>query len=123
MTSIDPVLDDVLAIAEQARDYLRCGRGPRGSTGLAPLYEAVELSRISARLGYCTAWLLARRAVHTGELSQEEAIQPRWRLEGQEICGREPVDADQLPPELATLCARSLAVYQRIERLDRQLDS
>ena len=89
---------------------------------LAPLHEAAELSRVSARLGYCTAWLLTRRAVQAGELSREEAVEPRWRLEGQEVCTRPPLDAGQLPERLLALSERSLAVYRRVERLDRQLD-
>jgi regulator of CtrA degradation len=122
--SLDPLLDDVLTIAGEARAYLLDSR-PSPAPGepvLSPLYEAAELSRVSARLGYCAAWLLARRAVHAGELSVEQAAERRWRLEGQEVCGEDPIGVRPLPPRLSALCERSLAVYRRVERLDQRLD-
>jgi regulator of CtrA degradation len=123
VASVDPLLDDVLAIAGETRAYLLAAGGAPspGAPALAPLYEAAELSRVSARLGYCAAWLLTRRAVQAGELSSEEALAPHWRLEGQTVCGDGAVTLAPLPSRLVELGERSLAVYRRVERLDRNL--
>jgi regulator of CtrA degradation len=124
---LDGLLNETLGVAAQARVYLTgCPRADLSTVGnpLAPLVEACELSRLAARLGFCVSWLLARRAVHAGGLSHEEARQPRWRLEGAETCLVGGADArGELPTDLRDLLDRSLAIYRRVARLDRRLDA
>src|SRR4051812_40088353 len=85
VATLDRLWHDVIHLAEHARDYVtRAHPTTAADNLLAPLHEAAELSRISARLGYCVAWLLSRRAVQTGELSPDEARDAPWRLGGRE---------------------------------------
>lgn len=122
---LDGLLNETLGLATEARTYLsRYHEAPAGDGPIAALAEACELSRLSARLGFCISWLLTRRAIHDGSLSDEEARQPRWRLEGKEICLAGGADAQgELPIDLRELLDRSLALYRRVARLDLRLDA
>lgn len=124
---LDGLLNETLRLAVEARGYLADGEGPGGGDAdarLPRLVEACELSRLSARLSYCICWLLARRAVQEGAFGEEESREPRWRLEGMEICLDGGTDRPgELPPPLRDLLDRSLALYRRVARLDRRLDA
>ena len=128
---LDGLLNETLLLAHRARAYIAesapsvaHGRGAaHGEAALGPLVEACELSRLSARLGFCVAWLLARRAAHEGELTAEEAAGPDWRLEGGAVCFDQGAGASgKLPPALLELLDQSRALYLRVSRLDRRLD-
>jgi regulator of CtrA degradation len=124
---LDGLLNETLRLAVEARSYLGEDRGAHhpdaGDAPLAPLVEACELSRLSARLGFSISWLLARRAVHEGTLTVEEARAPHWRLEGSDICLDSGAAAHgELSTALHDMLERSLALYRRVARLDRRLD-
>ena len=69
------------------------------------------------------AWLLVQKAVHTGDLTREQAAESKFRLAGQEICDDiEPLTSEPMPERLAELLARSHKMYQRVARLDAMLD-
>jgi regulator of CtrA degradation len=123
---LDGLLNETLRLALQARAYIaESGRPDAGGdeASLTPLVEACELSRLAARLGFCVAWLLARRAVHEGELTADEASGPGWRLEGRAICLDTGSEAPgELPPALVDMLEQSRALYLRVARLDRRLD-
>ena len=76
-----------------------------------------EISRLTARLTHSMAWLLARRAVHLGEVDVAEAHTERWRLGGRAVCAQH-TDWPELPPALRALLAESAQLYQRLMRLD-----
>ena len=82
-----------------------------------------EMSRITMRLTTVMAWLLARKAVVNGQLSNEEAAD-EYRIDGEQYC----LDANDdmmhlLPDYLVDLLARSQYIYERVWRLDKQLYS
>lgn len=122
---LDGLFNETLLLAHRARAYVAESGRPHeaGEAPLVPLIEACELSRLSARLGFCVAWLLARRAVHEGELTAEEAARPDWRLEHSAVCLDDGTQAPgELPPALAEMLEQSRALYVRVARLDRRLD-
>jgi regulator of CtrA degradation len=126
-TMVDGLLVETLRLAAQARAYLADAGGETcdGSAhaGLCALVEACELNRLSARLGFSMAWLLTRHAVRMGELTADEAREPRWRLEGSEIClAAGPELPGEVSPRLAEMLDRSLALYRRVACLNRRLD-
>jgi hypothetical protein len=66
------------------------------------------------------AWSLTQKAVHAGEITRDQAAEPRRRLGGQEIClGTADLSHQALPDRLTRLLTRSLSLYQRVQRLDR----
>ena len=83
-----------------------------------------ETMRMTSRLTQAMAWIMVQKAVHYGELTSEEACEERYRLGGREVCLAERDMARlDMPAQLRHLMDRSLTVYQRIERLDRMLDT
>lgn len=122
--TIDRLMTETLSLAEDAKAYLL--NRPKKRPDAAPLpilAETAELSRVTARVGQCMAWLLARKAVGAGELSETESRADEWRLSDKHIC---EVIADHgvpLSPVLQQLSDRSLALYERISRLDQDLET
>lgn len=82
-----------------------------------------ESLRLTSRLAQIVAWLLAQKAYHAGELTDEELRQDAYRLSGQEVCLKvAPMDETTLSPKFENLLKRSYGLYCRVQRLDRQLD-
>jgi regulator of CtrA degradation len=78
-----------------------------------------EMSRVTMRLTSIMAWLLARKAIASGQLQSSEVS--NYTLEGQEQCLASNDFLEGLLPEyLTSLLQRSHALYQRVWRLDQQ---
>lgn len=113
--------DEAHALLVEARDFVRDGPAGDGdaATPLERLTYCQESLRLTTRLVQVMAWLLARKAVHAGELSAAEAATARYALGGRRVCLDARGEAvETLPAQLRDLLARSRALYQRIERLD-----
>jgi regulator of CtrA degradation len=126
VTYFDSTFDEALALTREARDYLAYHEDADLSQ-LSPvgrMAASCESMRMTARMTQVIAWLLVQKAVHAGDLTREEASQPKYRLAGQEICDDvEPLAVEPLPDRLAELLSRSHQMYQRIARLDAMFDS
>jgi len=86
-----------------------------------PVSITKETMRLTSRLTQVMAWLMAQRAVHEGEIGEEDFIDDRYRLEGQAVCLKRAIDEmDDLPRGLQDLMERSYRLYTRIQRLDDQ---
>ena len=86
------------------------------------LTTSMETMRLVARLTQVLAWVLTHRAVHNGEMSLDEAAKPERRLGGRDLCSKDTTESTKvMPEELQRLLARSLALYQRVARLDDQV--
>jgi len=115
-----------MGLVEAAASYLD-GPGRQQSKSLsriAALAYATESMRLTTRLMQIASWLLLRRAVAEGELSQAQAqsAKHRVRLTKQEIsCA--PETYGQLPPAFVDLCEKSLRLQARVIHLDQSLDS
>ncbi len=110
---------EALSLIVEARDYLE-RHDSAEDLDLAPvarLQMCAETLRLTARLTRIMAWLLAQRAVESGEMSVEEALAEP--LDAFDICsaGAEHEDT-ALPPRLSELLGRSRLLYGRVARLD-----
>ena len=119
---IDRTYDEARALLAEARDYMQYGE-PADRAGMTPLDSLKTIGeglRLTTRLTEVMAWSLTQKAVHAGEISRDQAIEPRRRLGGQEIClGKGDLGEHDLPARLARLLVRSFNLYQRVQRLDR----
>ena len=126
VTYFDSTFEEALALTREARDYLSY-QEKADLSELSPvgrMAASCESMRMTARMTQVVAWLLVQKAVHAGDLTREEATQPKYRLAGQEICDNvEPLAVEPLPDRLAALLARSHQMYRRIARLDAMFDS
>ena len=116
--------DETVGLLHDARAYVaetqQVEVKPYGVAGKA--VAAQETTRLIARLTQIMAWLLVRKAVHAGEMSRDEALDPRHRLGGHGVCMDEGRATALMPDsELATLMDRSRKLYIRVARLDDML--
>jgi regulator of CtrA degradation len=113
-------IDEALALTQETRDYLaEYSVSDREKLSQAQkTHYAVESMRMTTRLTYAMAWLLAQRAAHQGELSYAELRDEQWRLGGQKVCLQETLSEQVFPPYFRDLIRRSMALYKRIQRLD-----
>ncbi len=125
VTYFDSTFDEAMALTREARDYLTY-QEKADLASLSPvgrMAASCESMRMTARMTQVVAWLLVQKAVHTGDLTREQAAESKFRLAGQEICDDiEPLTSEPLPDRLAELLARSHKMYQRVARLDAMLD-
>jgi len=83
-----------------------------------------ETTRLTARLTTIMAWLLARKAVLAGELTQAEAATPPYVLERNlTLADGDPEAYENLPELLSDLMDRSHRLYIRVTRLDELVQS
>jgi regulator of CtrA degradation len=111
-----------MTLVEQAAGYLD-GPGRIASKTLrrpAALAYATESMRLTTRLMQIASWLLLRRAVNEGEMTQAQAQTERHRvrLTKQDLSCDEAMLAE-LPPVFADLSLRSLRLQARVMHLDR----
>ncbi len=122
---ITPLLrtyDEAFGLLVEARNYVVQGQ-PLEERGLPPqerLRIGLETMRLTTRLTQAMAWLLAQRAVMTGELSAEQAASEDYALGAQALCLADDAAPPPLPPRLQDLMDRSASLYRRVDRLDRQ---
>ncbi len=118
----DPVarlLDEALELAEQTVGA--CAQRTSGGDLLDGLQRNADLGRVVTRIGACVAWLLARRAVAAGEIAPDTSREEKWRLLRLQdpFWEQPPLTSD---PVLADLVRRSARLYDRIKRLDADLE-
>lgn len=117
----DRTYEEAIALMHEARDYFveRQRHGPVDARAAVQLVASCEAMRVTARLAQVLAWLLVQKAVHAGEISPVEAVMQQRRLGGRSVCAVEgPWHELGLPEQLQSLLARSLALYNRVARLD-----
>ncbi len=120
-----------MELVETAAVYLD-GPGRQESKLLsrnAALAYASESMRLTTRLMQVASWLLVQRAVREGDMSAQEASDPRYRIGPQPVARRDRADpvvsedgsTDRLPGGLTELVDRSERLYDRISHLDRRM--
>lgn len=118
---VDSLYLEAMVLADEVRAYFdEPGRAERDS--LEPVIRvsfSCESLKVTTRLMHIIAWLLTRRAVEAGELTPAQARDPGRRL------GRAQ-DSDllviaELPLTARTLIAASRDLYDRVDRLDREI--
>ena len=79
---------------------------------------ASEMSRITIRLSCVMAWLMARKAVFMGKITQDEANES-FRLDCRDVCLNQFIEAESiLPKRMGDILGKSFELYQRVARLD-----
>lgn len=88
----------------------------------AALTYATESMRLTARLLDLASWLLIRRSLRDGDITEEEARRKRARLKLRSS-GRPShiANFDELPDRLQQLINESFTLSDRIMRIDRSL--
>ena len=122
-TFFNGTYDETMALLIEARNYIAYHESGdhRHLPPHVRLQIAYESMRVTSRLTQVMAWLLAQKAVHAGEITQEQAASEEFALSGGEICsdGSGPENED-LPSGLRSLLERSHRLYMRVARLDEQ---
>ena len=93
------------------------GKGLKGAVSLS---FATESMRLTTRLMNVASWLLIRRSVNNGEMTQERARRERLKLKIDSI-GR-PTHIKgyvELPPRLRELIEASFTLQDKVIKLDR----
>jgi regulator of CtrA degradation len=116
----DRTFEEGMSLVEETARYLD-GKGRQEARDLprkAALLYAGESMRVTTRLMQAASWLLVQRAVHDGDMAEEDARDDRYRLGSREICLGDTVGGEMLPATLQDLLSRSDNLYRRIARLD-----
>lgn len=111
-----------MALVEETANYLD-GKGREASRALSrssALSYAGSSMRLTTQLMQIASWLLVMRAVREGDMTQEEARDPKYRLKPRESFIGDMLEAG-LPPALIRLSEDSLKLYARIARIDDDL--
>jgi len=93
------------------------GKGLKGS---ASLTFATESMRLTTRLMNVASWLLIRRSVNNGEMTQDRARRERLKLKIDSIGRPSHIKGfDELPERLRTLIEASFKLQDKVIKLDR----
>ena len=120
---IDSLYLEAMTLADQARQYFdQDGKFDREDLGpIERVQFSCESLRVTTRLMHTVSWLLNRKAVAAGELSEEEGREPERRLgrAGDAISDKEVLDA--FPVRAREVIEASADLYTRVRRLDEGL--
>ncbi|MGB9153200.1 MAG: DUF1465 family protein [Alphaproteobacteria bacterium] len=120
-TLLDRTFDEGVALTQETRNYIAYHeQSDRRDFELSRcLQVGYQHTRVSARLIQVMTWLLAMKALLSGEISPEQFTAPQYALTDSEECSSEMGETDEnVPAGLRDLLVRSHALYSRIKRLD-----
>lgn len=120
-TLLDRTFDEGLALTQEVRNYIAYHeQADRREFELSRcLHVGYHHTRVSARLIQVMTWLLAMKALLSGEISPEQFSAPQYALTESEECSSDKGENDaDMPVGLRDLMMRSHALYSRILRLD-----
>ena len=116
---------DGMALVEETAAYLD-GLGRRESKLLertAALAYATESLRLTTRLMQLASWLLLHRAVNEGEMSLAQASREKTKVKLSATDTSDETTLSMLPKSLGDLIVRSIALQNRVRRLDATIHS
>ncbi len=116
---------DAIGLLHETRDHLLAGQeATQNALTGAPttrLRINAEYSRVASRLAHVVAWLMAQKAVQSGEATWSTALAAQPPLASVATCLEQFANPDdELPDDLRDLLARSHELYTRVARLDEQ---
>ena len=118
----DHIFKEGMALVERTAAYLD-GPGRKEAkalTGTSSVLYATESMRLTTRLLDLASWLLIRRSLKEGEISEEEAAKKRRRVKLQAFGRPAHVKGfESLPEGLRNLIEESFSLHDRIVQLDR----
>src|SRR5215210_9493003 len=97
----DKVFKEGMGLVEETANYLD-GPGRKEARGLdrhGSIAYATESMRLTTRLMQLASWLLLQRALHAGELTQEEAVSEKHRINLSEIGSGQTLQGGETLPE------------------------
>jgi regulator of CtrA degradation len=122
----EKVFREGMSLVEETANYLD-GPGRIDARVLerhGAIAYATESMRLTTRLMQLASWLLLQRAIGAGELTVEDARKENHRISLADIGkGHDLVGAQDLPDALKALVERSLALHQRIQKLDSMISA
>lgn len=122
----EKVFREGMGLVEETANYLD-GPGRQDARLLdrhGAVAYATESMRLTTRLMQLASWLLLQRAVGAGEMHPDEIRKERHRISLADIGpGKTLTGAEQLPPALLDIVARSLSLHQRILKFDAMLNA
>lgn len=121
---VDSLYSEAMELADEARGYFeKIGQWDRKR--LEPMDRVVfscESLKVTTRIMHVISWLLVRKAVAAGEMSEADADHPDRKL------GRASISDERTDPRLSalpsfalTLIRRSQDLYERVHRLEEQM--
>jgi regulator of CtrA degradation len=120
----DQIFKEGMALVERTASYLD-GPGRKEAKfliGGASVLYATESMRLTTRLLDLASWLLIRRALKEGEITQDEAQKKRRRVKLQAFGRPAHVKGfGELPAGLKSLIEESFSLHDRIIQLDRAM--
>ncbi len=120
----DHIFKEGMALVERTAAYLD-GPGRKEAKALvggAGVLYATESMRLTTRLLDLASWLLIRRALKEGEITEEEASKKRRRVKLQAFGRPAHVKGyGDLPDGLKALIDESFSLHDRIVQLDRAM--
>jgi regulator of CtrA degradation len=120
----DAIFKNGMALVERTAAYLD-GPGRKDSKGLpgpVTVLYATESMRLTTRLLDLASWLLVRRALKEGDITEAEAKKKRQRIKLQSLGRPSHVKGfDELPEGLRSLIEESFALHDRITQLDKAM--
>lgn len=114
------MFNDTLRLLLEAHEYFyqHGAEDQEKFTGTLKSIYACEMSRITLRLSCVMAWLMVRKAVLAGKMTDEEALR-KYELDSSDVClFRNEQALGILPSFMSYLLDNSLDMYQRVWRLD-----
>ncbi len=125
-TLLDKTFDEGVALTMEARNYIAYHEqaDKREYDLQRCLHVGYQHTRVSARLIQVMTWLLAMKALLSGEISPEQFALPQYMLGGGDEC-ENPSGPEllELPVGLRSLLERTHSLYIRIKRLDAMVRS
>lgn len=122
---VEGLYTEAMVLADEARSYFD-QEGQSDREALDPLTRVAfscESLKVTTRLMHVVAWLLVRKAINAGELSEEEARSPDRRLGRAIDALADDARLHDLPARARAIIAGSRDLYDRVHRLDLQLGS
>ena len=117
---VDSLYVEAMVLADEVRGYFD-GRGTDERDALPPIARigfSCESLKVTTRLMHVVSWLLTRRAIVAGERVTERG---RDRRLG-DAPGSDPAILALLPETARSLIEASQELYQRVRRLDGEID-
>ncbi len=121
----DVVFREGMALVERTATYLdREGRAEaKKLQPSASVLYATESMRLTTRLLDLASWLLIRRGLKEGEITQEEAQRKRQRIKLKALGRPSHIrNFEELPQGLQDLIVASFSLHDRIVQLDRAME-
>ncbi len=118
------VFNETLGLLFEAHSYFQERSSEEQSVldSRTRLRYANEMTRVTMRLTSVMAWVMVRKAVFAGRISEDEAMR-QYRLEAREECMQyDSAGLEQLPYYIGYLSERSYTLYERVSRLESLLE-